>query len=463
MEVGSEEWKCGWKSEVNPHFPPGTVVDKELEHPERAMPRRRDRERREREETRQAERRARARRAEEQAERHDAALRASAGTPRGIRAVWHCAITGQAVDPRYHELNRLAHRLRRGSPEASRLMTLLRHVEKRAPKLARHDWFWALWELARQAWLRPLDAWRPKGKAARSKLRSLIDHLVVRFPLPPFLYSVFEAPQAAVRRAGVDLFVALARGASLRKLTGGPLLPAPLTRQMCHLLLASKANLELVEAVRHAQVRALGGDVRLARAVSETGLGVGFSTDEPFWATAIGWLCRQTMLDPRQVGPLVDFIRHRHDTELAFSMKGRTAAALMRGMEEWHVALRRERKLVGVRYDPSGVIGGRWELGRKKPVIWTVEEILTSRALLDEGKALRHCVYSYSHAIERKVTSIWSLRRDGERRLTIEVANTHRRIVQARGTSNRAPDDSERALLQRWATLAGLTIRLSRW
>ncbi|MCP4807105.1 MAG: hypothetical protein GY884_17305 [Proteobacteria bacterium] len=164
------------------------------------------------------------------------------------------------------------------------------------------------------------------------------------------------------------------------------------------------------------------------------------------------------------VGPLLDFILHRRDGDPRFELKGRTVASLSLDMAAWHGELRQIRRVRGKEFQPSGIRAGRFEERRKgRLVIWTVTEILFANALVDEGRALKHCVYSYAGAIERGRCSIWSLRRAGARLVTLEVHSATGRIVQARGSCNRDPDDAESAMIRRWADAAGLTVSLPGW
>ena len=92
---------------------------------------------------------------------------------------------------------------------------------------------------------------------------------------------------------------------------------------------------------------------------------------------------------------------------------------------------------------------------------------MTGAELLDEGRAMSHCVYSYAPAIASKRTSIWALTiEDGTghwRSLTIEVINESRQIVQARGRFNRPPETRATAILNNWAAKNNLTISAARW
>jgi hypothetical protein len=137
-------------------------------------------------------------------------------------------------------------------------------------------------------------------------------------------------------------------------------------------------------------------------------------------------------------------------------MKGRTIRSLTRGMEEWHRQLAMEKSLYGLRFEPSGLSEGIWELKTRHgagagKIIWTMEEILCSKELQEEGRLMKHCVYSYTTTISKGICSIWSLRVEGQRALTVEVDHGARKIVQARGKCNRPAKPAEINLLLRWA------------
>jgi hypothetical protein len=189
------------------------------------------------------------------------------------------------------------------------------------------------------------------------------------------------------------------------------------------------------------------------------------------------------MLDPQQVGPLVDFLRaQRFEVGPArfvngvvqagvipqpnLSMKGRTVETLLRQMRQWHRQLARETKAAAspACWLPSGIAGyERVEGTPPKQRLFRVVELVTSDDLRKEGAAMRHCVASYAHSCVERRCAIFSLREeDGSagpplRRLTIEVIIQNRRIVQARGRFNALPDGVDQRILRAWATTAGLT------
>jgi hypothetical protein len=78
------------------------------------------------------------------------------------------------------------------------------------------------------------------------------------------------------------------------------------------------------------------------------------------------------MLDPVHFGPIVDFVRHRkfgtenvlsedgtvdrRPLDPTFTMKGRTPAALLRRVDEWHRELGKDSRVPDVTWEPSGLI-----------------------------------------------------------------------------------------------------------
>ncbi len=351
------------------------------------------------------------------------------------------------------------------SPPADRRLQV---VFQRAPKLANPRYAGGLSEIARLAWERTVEDWVPKGRAADRQLRSLVRHLVVRYPVPEFLYGSFSERTPDLRSNCVRLHVHLGRGGSMFAAVpsgGDPgLLPVPLTRRMCHVFLRSTVEHSLVWAVRRAQVVVHGGDERILGAIRGTFLGRGFNDREGFWLTVIQWLCQQAMLAPAQIGPIVDWVRFRAEADEAFSMKGRTGVSVSRDVARWHGELAQTRTIDGKVFAPSGFsahygerpVGGTGGARSLEP--WCVVELLTSRDLRAEGTALRHCVASYAGQVEKGRCSIWSLRVNAARVLTIEVDNGNRRVAQVRGRANRLPHQDELRLIRQWAAMNGLLV-----
>jgi hypothetical protein len=199
----------------------------------------------------------------------------------------------------------------------------------------------------------------------------------------------------------------------------------------------------------------------------DTGRRLASIEDETFLDTVIAWFSKNSMLDLEQFGPLMDFIWHKRFEDRKFSMKGRSVMAMIRAMEDWHQDLAKRKITQGKEYKSSGLKPGHYEFNHRESsgnyalYCYDIIEILNSKELHAEGKAHKHCVLSYSGSIEQGYCSIWSMKLNGERAITIEVRSKN--IVQARGSCNRQASTEEFRILQRWANENGIGIQLSRW
>lgn len=356
------------------------------------------------------------------------------------------------------------------------LSTAVRLVEAvpRAVELlgADRDGAHAAWflGLCQAAWLRHPEEWVPGTRNARRALASLTRHLVARWPVPAVLDGAWTSGDA--RQRGWWLHVA--SGQNLRTAEG---LPFPLTKRAAHEALRAPEQVGVAGALRWGQVLSLGGTPRLARALLGTRLGRVVGEHEDFWETVIRWLVGHPLLDPAQLGPIVDYLHAQKFVVPAgataapqpgLAMRDREPRALLAQVTAWHRRLAQARRWVG----PDASIPLTW--GRTPAlddwtlaspdgrVLHTVVALLSVEDLVVEGQRLEHCVASYAWSCARGAASIWSLRRPEGTGftplLTIEVDPRTRRVVQARRKRNAFPDAATTALLQRWARWARLEI-----
>ena len=90
-----------------------------------------------------------------------------------------------------------------------------------------------------------------------------------------------------------------------------------------------------------------------------------------------------------------------------------------------------------------------------------------SGELYAEGRALRHCVYTYTRKCRDGLGTIWSLRlRIGgqeKRMATIEVDPRKGEIIQIRAKRNSYAGVRSREMIERWAEMAGLKVDSRSW
>jgi hypothetical protein len=346
------------------------------------------------------------------------------------------------------------------------LVALIRHAASVAPRIATPDYAPGFQALSRLEWVRPLSEHAVRGKGRDTVFRGLAEHLLARYPTPVFLYNAFFEDDAELLTTVVG---AVAGGASLFSQCQSGALPVPLTRRMCHTVMLSPARTRLLTAIRSAQVGSIGGNPTLVRAWMTTDPGRRLQTAEreTFWHGVLRWLVANPV-PFAIVAPLMDYVEHRYSEQPAFSMKRRSASALLRAMADWHASLAHVRAGECVVFPPSGFRAGRFDRqvrldgGAVEQRVWKIEEISSAIALAAEGSEMRHCVYAYAPAIERGRTSIWSMSlSDGaatQRVATIEVRNAERRVVQARGKCNRVISSMELSILVAWAGQNGLRV-----
>ncbi len=332
------------------------------------------------------------------------------------------------------------------------------------------------------SWLRQPEDWEPRSHNAYKQFHALTRHLLARYDVPTFLNSAWLeglTPRGVIHQGW---FLLVGQGRNIRTARG---LPIPLTKKQAHLYLGAPDDFDAVSALRWAQVRDLGGDERLVRSILGTQAGADFAHDD-FWTTVFRWLIDQPLLDPAHHGPLIDYLADqryvasvpnseahlpgrplRVPPQPGLTMKGRNPVTLLRAVEQWHRRLGRERNARVTCWPPAGFapfhrVEGQGETRR----VFTITELLTASALLEEGRAMSHCVGTYGESCASGRVSIWSLRvtdawGQEERLLTLEVTNLNRQILQARRRHNKLPSPRELTLLKRWSDAGGPT--LSKW
>jgi len=320
-------------------------------------------------------------------------------------------------------------------------------------------------------WMRPVDAWRPDSHNSRRQFGALARHILARYHVPAFMDAAWFLGCNDVARQQQAWFKHIAAGQNIRKAD----IPVQLTKKMAHLFLQAPDDCTVEEALRWGQILGLGGEERLVRAVNGTRLGASFERED-FWRTVIHFLVNHPMLDMDQVGPIVDYIYNQKyvpqeivgpggnvtqgpPAQPNFAVKGRSMDKLVRQMEAWHRQLARDTRLPHRQWAPSGYdpFDHTEKSGSDGTVRWRIQELLSTKELAAEGRAMHHCVGSYSSNCQRGNTSIWSMQvTDAEserpyRVMTIAVNNRGRSISQARGKYNalpsgKTPNGKQRAL-----------------
>jgi len=316
-------------------------------------------------------------------------------------------------------------------------------------------------------WVRPLGKWKPRTHSRQKQFASLTRHLWARYEVPAFMDNAWLQEQAVYQQWYKDI----GGGKNIRDSKD---LPFPLTKKMAHHFLAAPDHYSVGGALRWGQIHALGGDRRLSDALLETRLVEEFR-DNDFALSLLRFFIRNPMLDTVHIGPIIDYVwGQRYENRIIFvergvaqeigppqpnfSMRGRTAEALLRAVARWHGQLAKDSESKNLQWSRSGIEEFTFVEGSKRNKnmrVWRIQELLSGRELIEEGRQMFHCVASYARSCHSGKRSIWSMERETEegkeKLLTIEVDNTIREIRQVRGQRNRLATDNEKAIVRRWA------------
>jgi hypothetical protein len=311
-----------------------------------------------------------------------------------------------------------------------------------------------------RALVREPEDWKGAGGHPLCVIDSLASHLFGRYPTPRFLASVWFGTGTPTRLERRRWFIAHARGQRFRSLA----LPFAMTRRMEHFFLRTPDHLSIDPALRRAEVLGLGGTPELADALLATPLAECFEQPER-WRLAIAWLVRcGDDVQLAQIRPLVDYLQARLDQ---VELSGRSFSAVMREVDDWHGTLARERiRIMTWSRSPWNALtfSVQGTPSDRRRAEWKIVELLDSRELAQEGRAMRHCVATYARACASGYSSIWSLRHrwldeDAARSvLTVEVRPATRMIVQLRGRANSRASGLPLELVRQWAAREGLRI-----
>ncbi len=343
--------------------------------------------------------------------------------------------------------------------------------------------------LRHEQWRNMPEACRMEGSHARGQFARMARHLFARYDVPAFMDAGWFEGFTPVSRQHQDWFLHIGNGQNIRRAD----LPLRLTEKAAHHFLQAPGDGSIVAALRRGQTVALGGSEYLAQAIAESRLG-GILPDEAFWESVIQWFVNQAQMDVAQVGPIVDYLweqrfgeptRHGIDGPVTYdsapepglSMKGRTLTALLKRVAEWHEQLAKDAKRPRTEWQPCGLTPFCVEARDMQKTLntWTIVELCSSKALQEEGREMRHCVFTYANGCLNGTTAIWSLRVKPEREvktrrlLTIEINLARRAIVQARGHCNQPPGSykgngrmkTASEMLRKWAQEQKLSVACS--
>jgi hypothetical protein len=323
-------------------------------------------------------------------------------------------------------------------------------------------------------WIRSIKDWKPGTHNAGRQFSSLSRYLLAKYKVPVFMDSAWFHNNEREQK----WFMHIGSGRNIRT---APDLPFPLTKKMAHHFMEAPDLYSINEALRWGQVHALNGNQRLTDAFRETRLFTEFRDNE-FELSVIRFFVDNPMLDTVHIAPMIDYIwnqkfdgqqvfvargvaENRGPVQPNFSMNSRTPESLLCQVEAWHRRLGKETKSENLQWERSNIRDFEFQTGSKKTgnlKIWRIKELLDSRELIAEGRAMKHCIASYAHSCARRRCAIFTMEFENEggleKLLTIEVQLGNRQIGQVRGKFNRYATQKELNILKRWALRERLMI-----
>ncbi len=304
----------------------------------------------------------------------------------------------------------------------------------------------------RQYWRNSISGWQPCEVGGSNQFIELVDHLICKYKVPAFLYNAFSDSGDQLY---MQWFVHLAGGGKVREMKN---LPVKLTQKMAHYFTLAPEKLQVTQALRWAQVRGSGGEEKLASRVAYSWIGTKPFGDEVFWESFIQLLSGDGMFNHEKLTELIDYVRETRRADPGYVLKGRTLQSLLRQSDKWHGTY---KQLNGNwSWIPCGIGGLKVERKTEKVIM---EELTEGKRLVEEGRAMKHCVASYAQACVKGRTAIFSLRKYSEGVLintlaTIEVNLFLRSVVQAKAKMNHPIPGEARKYMEQWAGKNGLSI-----
>ena len=313
----------------------------------------------------------------------------------------------------------------------------------------------------RAYWVRSPETWVTSTRSRRAdRQRSdLIRYLFCVYPVPKFLESVWTSDDDREHRIDgqthIDFsrwYLAVAQGNSLFKTCAKEIL----TKRETHWFLRAPNHFTVGRNMWWTRALCYCDSVGLADRTARSKLGDSDFTDE-FLLSVMRFFVNNP-IHLHEMDDLTDYLVAAREENPNMSMKGRTLKSVRRASEEWHRYIAKQNRYSEQVWEGRKVPKPDWRISygkAEKRVAFAVRQITTGRELVQEGRAMRHCVGIYEKACVEGHSSIWTMKWKNAlgvtyHGLTIEV-DRHGRIVHARGYANRLPRPREQQVLRKWA------------
>lgn len=318
-----------------------------------------------------------------------------------------------------------------------------------------------------QHW-RELDRWKaPRSRCPQRMFESLARYVLIRFPLPRVLYKEVlktVTTDAALNYPVINWFLHVAGGDNLSRAAG---LPFEFTKKAAHFLAEAPETMAIVQAMRWAQVRAMGGSPEAAMAFAIE-LSDAYGNFEAEWSAVIRFVLQHwtpeyiqhiprivQFIRAQRLEPTVIYLSDLQETVEPlypnFDIRQASEQSLWHRIRTWEVHVEALEFALGKKPFPKMGMSACYDIMTAFGLV-RIQRLNNISALVKEGTAMQHCVGTYGAACQKGQSSIWSLSMaDGQRRLaTLELTKT-RRLGQFRGKANSRPGVEAQAAVKLWA------------
>lgn len=347
------------------------------------------------------------------------------------------------------------------------------------------------------------SSWKPYSFNGRNQHLEFIKRFIYPYPISETLLWATHEPENAVDYIGAKL-IRLAKkwvaditcGKSFYKQN-----KTYFTKAEAHYFLSAKIPYEekgsVIKMYFYAKCRARAINHKLSMIIADV-FTVKFYNNYGFMNSLVNSFLDLIARTPDyryergMLGDLCDFVlvkmnenKRCRKNRTAFTFSGRTIFSVIGLVNKWHKELREEENLrrerVSVRHgeqknrkNENPLDTSHWKgLGisqfqyKTDECIWTVTELLSAKALLNEGQKMKNCIASYYHRCAAGDCSIFTLECVYPisgivyKKATLEVSPSNRVLLQAKGKCNTAVTQKTTAVINRWAAASGITVRLS--
>jgi len=307
-------------------------------------------------------------------------------------------------------------------------------------------------------WIRSLRDWKSPKLNSEKIIVSLINHLFINFPIPKFLYIEWIREPEYTRLKWICWLILLGQGGSLYR--AAPKFNWKISKKLPLFLINVPSNLPPTSACIYAQILGQGGsDIEFRRIMNNPGYIIDptkISSQEffiVFWSDTINWLInyRESITDG-EAQLVLNWALHLyteaeiHKTK-PFTWKGRKPRNTIEFSIEYDRQLIQESPYLSLQWNSHDL---DWEMIDKNTNKWSIVELTSGYDLAVEGKEMAHCVSTYAPNCASGHSAIFSLCKEGIRKVTIEINPNSNKIVQLRGRHNKYPERDEKSIIDKW-------------